>query len=62
MLCDRFELDFGLVRRQIQSARTLGAELNEDDKALAKSNLLCLVKDLETRRRWTAFSAYRYFD
>jgi hypothetical protein len=58
MLCDRFELDFGLVRRQIQSARTLGAELNEDDKALAKSNLLCLVKDLETRRRWTAFSAY----
>jgi hypothetical protein len=24
----------------------------------AKSNLLCLVKDLETRRRWTAFSAY----
>ena len=25
---------------------------------LAKSNLLCLVKDLETRRRWTAFSTY----
>jgi hypothetical protein len=58
MLCDRFELDFGLAKRQIQCARTLGAELNEDDKALAKSNLLCSVEDLETRRRWTAFSAY----
>jgi hypothetical protein len=45
MLCDRSELDFGLAKRQIQCARTLGAELNEDDKALAKSNLLCSVED-----------------
>ena len=28
------------------------------DKALAKSNLLCLVEDLQTWQRWTAFSAY----
>ena len=62
MLCDRFELNFSHVKRDIRAARVLAqTTFSEDDKSLAKANLLCLAKDLEGRARWKELPAFFAF-
>ena len=61
LICDRFDLSAREVKKQIVTARQLGRNLGEEEKDLAKSNLLCLMEKLEKRTRWSALPHFFKF-